>query len=324
MFISETESAALITPELAYQAVHDALIAATGEDSRVFPAIIAQRSPMDNRFSVKAAMTPQISGAKMGFYWLTNKAIGLPAHNSVIILIDQMLGKVGAVIEAGEVNCYRTAAADAVAVAALARTGAKVLTVFGAGHQAEYEIQAIRKVRSIEQVLIVNRSAHAAITLVKTLRAQGIHAEAVDAQTGCAAADIITTVTPSRAPLFKAEWIKPGTHISAMGADAEGKQELPPALLANARLFCDLPSQSIRIGEYQHLAASASASASSCVVNTSPIAIGEVLSGRVGGRPQGKEGDALTTIFDSSGIAIQDLYVGEAILEKFKEKQSYL
>jgi ornithine cyclodeaminase len=122
-------------------------------------------------------------------------------------------------------------------------------------------------------------------------------------QGACEAADVIVTATPARAPLFEAAWVRPGTHVAAMGVDAKGKQELPPALLERARLFCDLPEQSRTIGEFQHASAQAQAGLR---------AIGDVLRRGEGGRTDPAE----ITVFDSSGIALQDLTIARAILAK--------
>ena len=119
------------------------------------------------------------------------------------------------------------------------------------------------------------------------------------AEIACRTADIIVTATTATKPLFQADWVRPGTHISSMGSDAIGKQELPPQLSAQSRLFCDLPEQSARIGEFQHVDA-----------GISLTAIGAVLSDTAEGRRTAEE----ITIFDSSGIALQDLYIAEAII----------
>ncbi|MGR2738133.1 hypothetical protein ACUY1T_06735 [Billgrantia sp. Q4P2] len=132
------------------------------------------------------------------------------------------------------------------------------------------------------------------------MRAQGLPAEAAEGEPACLAADIIATATTATAPLFHAGWVPPGTHVLTMGSDATGKQELPPDLFPRARLFCDLPEQSRRIGEFQHAPSGAEL-----------IAIGEVLSGRVQGR---RESDEIT-VFDSSGLSIQDLYMAEAVID---------
>lgn len=135
--------------------------------------------------------------------------------------------------------------------------------------------------------------------MVAALAAQGLCSRIVSAETACRAADIIVTATT--APLFESSWVKPGTHVSSMGSDATGKQELPPDLLSWARLYCDLPEQSRRIGEFQHAAP-----------DTPVFAIGAVLTGEAPGRAN--EDDI--TVFDSSGLAIQDLYVAREPLTR--------
>lgn len=306
-FISEAQSSALITHELALGAVREALIAAGAEGSHIFPAVIAHGSVPSNTFSVKAGATAELAGLKIGSYWPGNLGNGIPCHNSTILLIDQGTGRIEAVIEAGQVNAYRTAAADALAVDLLARKESGTLSIFGAGHQAEYECRAIARVRSIERVLVVARTKARGEAFAARLGLHGLVATVAGAKDACEAADIIVTATPSHAPLFEAGWVKPGTHISSMGSDAKGKQELPPALLERADLFCDLPQQSIRIGEFQHIAQLIAANAISLT------AIGDVLTGKAEGR---RSAEAIT-VFDSSGIALQDLYVGRMLLARF-------
>ena len=303
-FISENQSSALISHALAYEAASDALIAAASSDAVTFPAVIAQVSPAGQRFSVKSGATPDVVGLKVGSFWPGNDELGLPRHNSAILLIDRRDGRIEWVIEAGKVNAYRTAAADAVAVDALARKNASVLAIFGAGHQARYECLAISRIRSIENVLVVGRNPAKAAAFAEELRAEGLNASVTDARSACDLADIVVTATPARSPLFEADWIRPGTHVAGMGSDAAGKQELPPDLFDRAALFCDLPAQSRMIGEYQHF-------------NGDPIrivAIGDVLTGRHSGRTAADQ----ITVFDSSGISLQDLYVALHLIALFE------
>lgn len=302
-FISEQQSSALISHELAFGAVRDALIAAVSAGGKVFPAVIAHGSAPQNRFSVKAGSTEDVAGVKMGFNWPGNKARGIPSHNSVTVLFDQEVGSVAAVIEASVVNAYRTSAADAVATDVLARQDARVLTVFGAGNQAGYECIALSLIRPIVRVQVVARPQEQA-AFVDRLARYGIRAQAMDARAAVETADIIVTATPSQSPLFDAEWVRPGTHVSCMGADSKGKQEAPVALLERAELFCDLPSQSLTIGELQHVGA---AVADGRLHVTS---IGAVLKGQA----QGRSSDQAITVFDSSGIALQDLYIAQRLL----------
>ncbi len=299
IIVTEAQSAACVTHELAFDAMRRAFIAAIGADAFSFPVVLAHGSDPQNRFTIKSAAGADLAGLKVGAYFPSNDARGLPRHASTILLIDQSSGRIGAVVEGSTLNCYRTAAADAVATDALARRDAAVLTLFGTGHQAAYEVQAIVRIRRLSRILVVGRDPLRATAFAKMLQGQGLPAEVADPETAVRAADIIVTATTATAPLFDAGWVRPGTHISSMGSDAQGKQELPPNLFPRARLFCDLPAQSARIGEFQHATPA-----------TPLIAIGAVLSGASEGRQSLKD----ITVFDSSGISLQDLHMAKAIL----------
>lgn len=300
ILITEAQSSAIVTPELAFAAVRKAFIAATAPGATSFPVVVAHGSDPQNRFTIKSASGAELAGLKVGAYFPTNDAPGLPRHASTILLIDQSTGRIGAVVEGSAVNCYRTAAADAVAADVLARSDAETLTLIGTGHQAAYEARAIAGIRKLSRVLVVGRNPDRTAAFVEKLRRDGLPAEAAAAEAAIRAADIIVTATTATAPLFEAAWVQPGTHISSMGSDAQGKQELPTDIFRKARLFCDLPEQSVRIGEFQHAA-----------TESTPTAIGKVLSGAAPGRQDESE----ITMFDSSGISLQDLHIAKAILD---------
>ncbi|GAA1257958.1 hypothetical protein GCM10009646_52480 [Streptomyces aureus] len=187
----------------------------------------------------------------------------------------------------------------------LARKDAATLAVFGTGHQAAYEVRAVSRVRPVDQVMVVGRDKARAGQLADLLTAQGHDARAADAEEACAQADVIVTATTTAQaetpPLLEAPWVRPGTHISCMGADAPGKRELLPELLTSASLFCDLPEQARRMGESQHAPADAVLTA-----------LGDILTARTPGRDGGDD----VTVFDSSGIGLQNLYLGLALLKK--------
>jgi len=202
------------------------------------------------------------------------------------------------------VNAYRTAAADAVAADLLARKQAKVLTIFGAGNQAGFEVMALARIRAIETVLVVAPPSPRRDAFVDQIGDLGLKASAALPEEGVRAADIVVTATPSREPLFDAAWVVPGTHIVSMGSDAPGKRELPKELFPRARLFCDLLSQSVQIGEFQHVREDIDAG----VLAITPI--GDVIEKRAPERRFDNE----ITVFDSSGISLQDLYMAEALI----------
>lgn len=301
ILITEAQSSAIVTPELAFAAVRDAFIAAVAPGAASFPVVHGHGSDPQNRFTVKSASGSELAGLKVGAYFPTNDARGLPRHASTILLIDQTTGRIGALVEGSAVNCYRTAAADAVATDVLARRDAMVLTLFGTGHQAAYEAQAISRIRKLSRLLVVGRDPSRTEAFVGKLRSSGLPAEAAAAETAVRAADMIVCATTATAPLFEANWVRPGTHVSSMGSDAKGKQELPSDLFVKARLFCDLPEQSARIGEFQHASPDATLTA-----------IGAVLAGDEPGRVD----DSEIAIFDSSGISLQDLHMAKAILDR--------
>lgn len=302
IYLDETETAKLISHELAYAAVKEAFISAISSEATLFPVVNASDPKTGCVFSLKSASTPTLIGWKTGTYWPQNRTKDMPCHGTTIFLLSPETGELVAVVAASKVNAYRTAAADAVAVDYLARKDASVLTVFGTGHQAEYEVLAISAIRNISKVIVVGRNNTS--RFIGRLAAKGIQAEAGSAQFGCEHADIIVTATSAKEPLFRAHWVKPGTHISAMGADRVGKQELPVELYQRAKLFCDYKSQSIAIGEFQH------------TISTPIVEIGAVLTGKSTGRVLAEE----ITLFDSSGIAIQDLFVAAKLLELREEQ----
>ncbi|TMV78064.1 ornithine cyclodeaminase family protein, partial [Thioclava sp. BHET1] len=131
--VTEAQSSSIVTHALAFGAMRDALITIAGGDAAIFPVVIGHASATENRLSLKSASGAGLSGLKVGAYFPTNDARGLPRHASTILLIDENSGRIAAVVEGSTLNCYRTAAADAVATDALARTDATVLALFGTG-----------------------------------------------------------------------------------------------------------------------------------------------------------------------------------------------
>jgi ornithine cyclodeaminase len=304
IYISEEESAALVTHELAFEAVRRALVVAASKRGLIFAAVLGRAWEATNTFSIKSGSSDELTGVKIGSFWSSNPARGLPRHNSTVVLLDQATGRLGAVIEAGKVNAYRTAAADAVAADLLARKQAKVLAIFGAGNQAGFEVTALARIRPIETVLVVARPSPRRDTFVDQIGGKGLQARAASAEEAVRAADIVVTATPSREPLFGADWVRPGTHVVSMGSDAPGKHELPTELFSRASLFCDLPSQSVQIGDFQHARDEIEAG----TLQVTPI--GDVIEGHAPGRRSDEE----ITVFDSSGISLQDLYMADALI----------
>ncbi len=306
--ISTEQASRVLGWELAIDAVRKALESVAAKDSRLFPVQMMHGVDASDLFAVKAGVETQrgLVGFKFGGYWPGNATSGLPPHSSTTVLLDPVTGYPRALLSGRIVNLYRTAAADAVAVEWLARKDASVLGVIGGGHQAEFEIRAVAHVRALSLIKVFTRSRERGEWIRGRLADLGTEIRLTDAEEAVRGSDIVVTVTPSRAPIVRSEWVSEGAHISAMGADTRGKQELHTDLVLRSKLFADEVQQSVTIGEFQHV----------CTPEGLPIGslcpIGDVTRGVAPGRTS----DADTTIFDSSGIAIQDLAIADAVFSR--------
>ncbi len=305
--VSEKSVKKIATTTMANKAITQAFIAAYQNRGEVFPVVHAKGCNDGDGFSMKSGnlLDQKLCGVKIGSYWPNNHHdLNLPNHGTTTLLLDAKTGFPHALISAAYLNGLRTAAANAVATQKLARTQAKILGALGAGHQAIFEIKAVCEVREIKKIFIHSRNADTVDHAITELNKAGINAQGADVETVCRNADILITVTNATGALFEAGWIKSGTHISAMGADKPNKQELPVELVLNASIFADYPPQSIINGEYE------------AAFNINPdidiTAIGAVLVGDNAGRAN----DDQITIFDSSGIALQDLCVAKLVLDE--------
>jgi alanine dehydrogenase len=272
------------------------------------PALLSVGVVPGSRIGVKMALdlAARSPGLKIGTYSPGNRAIGLPNHGSTTLLYDGDRGRPSAIIASAYLTGLRTAATDAVAVDALAPAGTARLGILGAGRQALHDLQAIASVRPLEFVQIWSRSEPAAEALAAQARDMGINARSARLETAVRDASILCTVTAAREALFPADWVQPGTHVSAMGADGPGKQELDPALTTRARLFADWPEQSIRLGEFQ------AAYREGLIGEAAITSLGDVLTGVAVGRSASDD----ITVFDSSGIALQDIAIAKLALAR--------
>ncbi|MFV3127012.1 ornithine cyclodeaminase family protein [Niveispirillum sp. KHB5.9] len=284
----------------AIDAVEQAFIALEQGQAELFPVVTGHGGAPDRFFAVKSGVVGDrnLAGLKLGTYWPANRVAGLPSHGSTVLLMDTATGFPAALVSATGLTAIRTAAADAVAVRHLARPDAAVLGIVGAGHQAWYDLLAIRHVRPIKRVLVWNRDPVRADAFAQRARGLGLDAAATSLEETARGADILVTATAAREALVRAQWVRPGTHISAMGADAPGKQELDTALVASSLLVADSIAQSLSIGECQ------SAARAGLIGPGDVTTLGAVILGK--GRPVPPD---TVTMFDSSGTAIQDLAV---------------
>lgn len=302
----------LASREMAKIAVRAAFEKYHKGDGKIFPVAIGNGAPEESMIAIKSGRSRDLVGFKVGTYWPNNDQYGIPNHAATTVLLDGETGIIRAVVNVSSLNGLRTAAADALAVETLSRKDSEVLAVIGTGHQSLYETQAILDVRQIKQINLWNRSPEKAAAFAEKLReftSADISIGSRTAEDAIRNADIIVTATTSQEALFSAGAVKAGTHISAMGADKAGKKELDEQLVARANLFADAPNQSIQIGEFQH------AAKSKLLEPNSITALGKVLCGDGTGRRDDQE----ITIFDSSGIALQDVEVANQIVNSALE-----
>jgi alanine dehydrogenase len=239
---------------------------------------------------------------------------GLPLVMATIILNDPETGFPLAIMDGTWITAMRTGATGAVAAKYLARKNSRNIAIIGAGVQATTQLKGLNEIFDIEAVKVydidASRSEKYAKQMSKELKLQIKIAKNVE--TAVEGADIVTTVTPSRVPYLKNEWIKPGTHINAFGADAEGKEELDPTILKRAKIVVDNKKQSLRIGELN-------LPYSKGLIKEEDIYadIGEIVSGKKEGRVLNNE----ITVFDSSGLPIQDAAVAWKTYQLAKAKK---
>jgi ornithine cyclodeaminase len=226
---------------------------------------------------------------------------GRSTHEGVVTVFDSETGHMKCMADAHSITSVRTAASSAVATDALARKNAKRLAIFGCGEQAQAHVRAISCVRQLEEVLVWGRSQDVAAAFAARLQAQtGLPIRAVaEAHDAAGAADIICTVTSSSTPVLLGKWVRPGTHVNAVGSSHAGPAEVDSDLVLASRYVADSRNSA--------LAAAAeflNAKAAGLIGDDHIVAeIGEVLLGRVTGRAS----DDQVTLFKSLGHIVQDL-----------------
>jgi len=250
-----------------------------------------------------------IAGTKIVNVHPQNPAKGLPTVMATIILNDPQTGALLAVMDGTYITNLRTGAAGGIAAKYLARKDSKIIGLVGAGAQAETQLLALQCLFKIEKVKVASldfesskRFAAKMSTAIKLpIEAVATIKEAVDA-------DIVCTVTPSRSPIVAKKWIKPGTHINAIGADAAGKEELDPEILKSAKIVVDTWAQASHSGEINVPLAKG-------IIRQENIyaELGEVVAGKKAGREKAHE----ITVFDSTGLAIQDISVAKVVYDLF-------
>lgn len=244
-----------------------------------------------------------IAGVKVVNVHPENPKIGLPTVMALTVVLDPATGMPEAILNATDLTDLRTGAAGAVAARYLSPKRRIVLGVIGSGRQAFAQVNAIADMLEIEEVRVWSRNGAHAEAFCR--RCEEHTCTAVSLEKACDA-DVVVTTTPARTPIIRSEWVHEGTHINAVGADAPGKEELDPALLLRSRVFVDDPAQALHSGEI-NVPVSAGLFTEERIAGT----LGDV----VCGRKKRERGDEIT-LFDSTGLAIQDLAVAALLMKK--------
>src|SRR5688572_15578003 len=310
--ISIVEEAALraaITPQVAVDAIREAF-RADGEGRAHVPAVINLDVPARRgEFHVKTALIDGVPHVAVkiasGFY--DNLARGLPSGSGLMAVFDAATGMpVAILLDNGFLTDIRTGAAGAVAAEVLAPQTFTTVGLLGSGLQARYQVSCLRCVRTFSRIVAWSPDRSRLNAYVAEMRAGGYDATAADTpEAVCRAADVIVTATPAREPLVRAEWLRPGQHLTALGSDSPGKQELDAACLARADLVVvDRLTQCAAFGELRH------ALEAGLRPDRVHAEIGEIVAGLKAGRTSPTQ----ITIADLTGVGFQDTAIASTAI----------
>ncbi|MBZ6076653.1 ectoine utilization protein EutC [Microvirga puerhi] len=264
---------------------------------------------------VKTAYVPGLDGfaIKISPGFFDNPKLGLPSLNGLMVLLSTTTGLVEALLlDNGYLTDIRTAAAGAVAAKHLAREDAQSAAIFGAGLQARLQLSALTLVRPIRYARIWARDQQKATATARELSGTlGIIVEAASTPAAaCEDADVIVTTTPAEQPILKAEWLRPGQHITAMGSDSEHKNEIEPAVFARSSYVADSVAQTRRLGELHH------AIKAGLIAPDRPFPeLGQVIAGQKPGR---ETRDSIT-FCDLTGTGVQDTAIATLAHRRARE-----
>jgi ornithine cyclodeaminase len=297
----------LITPALALEAVRSSLLSLAAGKA-VLPPAIGVETPQ-GEFHLKGAYleSSDYVGFKVASGFPDNPSIGLSANSGFSVALDAHTGElVALLLDGGWLTEIRTAAAGALAAQLLSRTNSSVVALIGAGVQAGYQLEALKAVRRVSEVRVWSRTARHAESFAAERIDSGVSVAAVGSvRQAVDGADIVITATPSRTPLVRAEWLSPGVHITAMGSDSPGKQELDVEVLARADVIvADQIANSVESGELQHAVAARRVDVAD-VVEFSDLVAGHAL---------GRTREEQRTIADQSGLGIYDAAMVDLVM----------
>ena len=306
LLLDKDQVEALLGADDVLEAVREAFILHSQREGRVFP-VIREALSTGGVFGIKAGdvQTQGLLGFKAAGFWPNNRQQGGEPHQATILLIDPATGRPLCLIDGNAITTMRTGAAGGLGLSQLARAGSTRLCIFGTGVQARIQLFfALKLMPSLSEVHYVS---------INGQRDSGFEGHfdsffssncslrlSADADASVSASDVVITATPGGGALFSVDAVRPGTHLNCVGADTKGKRELPDGLLARARVFVDDTTQARQIGESQW------------APDTPCSELGDLLTGNASFTRQ--PGDI--TIFDMTGLALQDLTVARMLQKR--------
>ncbi len=246
-----------------------------------------------------------------------NTELGLPANGGMVVAFEASTGAPTAfLLDNGLITDIRTAAAGALAAKHLARREVHRVAVIGTGGQARYQAEMLARVRAFRELRVWGRNRDKARARIEDLKQHGhlpANCQVSVAETVAEAvedSDIVVTVTASRAPLVRAEWLKPGVTVIAVGSDAPAKQELDVDVLARAdRIVADSLAQCLRLGEIHH-----AVEKGAIMKEKVSAELGEIVAGQKPGRVSENE----IIVCDLTGVGVQDVAAASLVIERAK------
>ena len=317
LFLTPHEVRTLLTLDECIGAVERAF-RLYGEGKAIPPAVLSLPW-MEGGFHVKAGMLNvgrNYFAAKINGNFPENSSrFGRPAIQGVIVLCDADTGTPVAVMDSRDITSLRTAAATAVAAKYLARRTSRTITICGCGQQGRVQLKALFRVCHLEAAFAYDKSGEQALRFARELGSdlKIPVTPTQDLATAIRHSDICVTCTPSRQPLTGLENAGPGSFIAAIGADNPQKQELPPGLMARSKVVCDILEQCAAMGDLHH-----ALDAGAVRLSDVHAELGEVVAGKKAGRESEEE----IIVFDSTGMALQDVAAAATLYEKAESRGS--
>jgi len=311
MLLTRKDVAAVLTIEECI-AANERVFKLYGEGKTAPPGILGVHAT-DGGFHIKAGLLDlerSYFAAKINANFPENpKRLCLPTIQGLVVLCDGEYGSPLAVMDSIEITIQRTGAATAVAAKCLAKPDSKTITICGCGNQGTVSVRTLANVFVLEKVFAYDVNAAQTHRFSNELSNElGIEVTAVeDLENAVGQSEIVVTCTPAKQPFLEKRFIKPGTFIAAVGADSEEKQELEGSLLAESKVVVDVLDQCASIGELHH-------ALQGKVMTPEEVhaELGEIIAGVKAGRTSADE----IIIFDSTGMALQDVITATIIYEK--------